>query len=70
VQSYFYDWRENGLFENINFELLLQVCEAAGREASPSAGVINNQSVKITDSGGRFRRSLANRTTGKTGVRV
>src|SRR6266478_2518427 len=24
VQGYFYDWRDNGLFEKINFELLLQ----------------------------------------------
>ena len=23
VQGYFYDWRDNGLFENINFHLLL-----------------------------------------------
>ena len=25
VQGYFYDWRNDGLFERINFELLLQV---------------------------------------------
>jgi hypothetical protein len=36
VQGYFYDWRDNGLFENINFHPLLQAREAAGREASPS----------------------------------
>ena len=31
VQGYFYDWRDHGLFEKINFELLLQAREAAGR---------------------------------------
>jgi putative transposase len=55
VHGYFYDWRDNGLFETINFELLLQVCEAAGREASPSAGVIASQSVKTIESGGAAR---------------
>ena len=29
VQGYFSDWRDNGLFEKINFELLLQAREAA-----------------------------------------
>jgi hypothetical protein len=36
TQGYFYDWRDNGLFERINFELLLEAREAAGREASPA----------------------------------
>jgi putative transposase len=28
VQGYFYDWRDSGLFEQINFELLVQAREA------------------------------------------
>jgi transposase len=38
VQGYFYDWRDNGLFEKINFALLLQAREAAGREPSRRRG--------------------------------
>jgi len=52
VQGYFYDWRDSGLFERINFELLLQARERAGREPSPSAGVIDTQSINTSEAGG------------------
>ena len=39
VQHYFYRWRDIGLWRSINQTLLMAVREAAGREASPSAGV-------------------------------
>jgi transposase len=52
VQGYFYGWRRDGTFNRINHDLLMRAREAAGREGSRSAEVIDSQSVKTTESAG------------------
>ena len=49
---WFATWRDSGLFEAINHSLVMADRERVGREASPTAVVLDSQSVKTTESGG------------------
>ena len=60
VHDYLSLWAWDGTLERIHHALYLAVRELEGREASPSAGVIDSQSVKGAEKGGRasIRRVL------------
>jgi len=52
VQCYFCRWAQDGMWRKNSHVLVMLSRERAGREASPTAGVIDSQSVKSTLSGG------------------
>ncbi len=52
VHRWFTRLRDDGTWETVNHCLVMRDRERVGRDASPTAAVVDNQSVKTTESGG------------------
>jgi putative transposase len=61
VYAYFRAWERAGVWQSLNDRLREKVRVAAGREAQPSAAIIDSQSVKTTQKGGHAATTQAKR---------
>ena len=59
VHGYFELWTWDGTLDRIHHALYVKCRELANREASPSAAIIDSQSVKSAEKGGRGSTRMA-----------
>jgi putative transposase len=64
VYGYFRRWKRDGTWERIHDALREQVRTQAGKETTPSAAILDSQSVKTTEKGGSRGMTPAKKSKG------
>ncbi len=69
IYRWFSVWRDDGCFERINHALVMADRERVGRDANPSAAIIDSQSAKTTEPADHAVTMLERRSTDGSAMR-
>ena len=68
VYWYFMQWKKDGTFDRLNDLLRGDLRQAHGRQRQPSAAIIDSQSVRTTEKGGRTATTPVRGSTAASGT--
>ena len=68
VHYYFWHWKRDGTWQTLHEQLRQQMRTKLGRNPQPSAAVLDSQSVKTTEKGGRVATTVTRNSSDASGI--
>ena len=68
VHYYFWHWKQDGTWHKVHDQLVGDLRQKMGRTRRPSAAVLDSQSIKTTEKGGRADTMLTSGSWAESGI--